>query len=361
MRKLVPIVGLALALSATAALAAPALPKGTIVVGPTYRIDPALTDLGAPRGKTFTFMLPMARSRIFRGDVIAAPDPNAPPRPPPPPGAPPPPPPFDPAQWQRQITVYIPATYRDGDAAPVTIVHDGPGPGAINILSNWFEWTSRAVDNLSGGKDPARSLPAFITIGVQAGPQRQRSYEYDTLSDRQARFIQEEVMPAVLANPEIRAAYPRLRFTDDPEGRAAIGCSSGASSALIMGWFHPEWFRRIVGYSGTFTTNQGNYAERAQYPQGAWEFHTGMKLIESAPKKPLRVFNHAAENDNGAAFSEDNGRNWVSANIRTAEALQKKGYDQRFLYSLASTHCQEPVISHTLADTLVWVWEGYPR
>lgn len=383
MRKITPFAGLALALTATAALAAAAaapapppapapttapppaqpftLPKGALAVGPIYTTDPAVTDLGAPRGKTFVIKLPMRDSRIFRGDIpyITPPPPPAPPAP----GAPPRPPqvPLDPATWERQVTVYIPAAYRDGDAAAVAYIHDGPaGDPPAGGLGNWFELITRAQDNLTNNPDPSRRLPVFITIATQSAPGRNRSYEYDTMSDRQARFIHDEVMPLVLNHPQIRAAYPRLRFTSDPEGMATIGCSSGGSSAMNMAWFHPEWFRRVIAYSGTFTNNQANVAERAQYPLGAWEYHSGtLKLIENTPKKPIRVFNHNSENDTGRELPDANARNWVTSNTRFADALQKKGYEQRYLYALNAGHCDRGAVGQTMADTLVWLWQGY--
>jgi len=47
------------------------------------------------------------------------------------------------------------------------------------------------------------------------------------------------------------------------------------------------------------------------------------------------------------------------AGERTAAALKAKGYNQRFVFSLATGHCDRRVFEQTLADTLVWVWRGY--
>lgn len=56
------------------------------------------------------------------------------------------------------------------------------------------------------------------------------------MSDRYARLIDEEVLPAIIANASVKAAYPNLKFTDDAEGRGTLGCSSGGAAAVIMGW-----------------------------------------------------------------------------------------------------------------------------
>jgi hypothetical protein len=127
-----------------------------------------------------------------------------------------------------------------------------------------------------------------------------------------------------------------------------------------MGWFRPEWFRRIIAYSGTFVDQQDDDApEEAAYPLGAWEYHSGMKLIETSETKPLRIFTHVSQNDNRANDPEETYHNWVMAGLRTEAALEAKGYAHRFVFSEATGHCDRRVFEQTLADTLVWIWRGY--
>ena len=310
---------------------------GSFTVGPDYPKAPDLTDLGNPKGKQFQFSMKLADSKIFRGDDTT----------------------LEPAKKEvrkeRKVFVYIPAAYKDGTAAPLMIIHDGAGP--LNLVRN-------ALDNLTISKDPKRKLPAFIAIAVENGgndgKNSQRGLEYDTMSDRLARFINDEVLLAVLANAEIKAAYPKLAFTKNPWGRAALGCSSGGAAAMSMGWFRPDLFRRIVAYSGTFVDQQDDDApEEAKFPLGAWEYHSSMKLIEKTEKKPLRIFTHVSENDLRAKDPESTYHNWVMAGERTAAALKAKGYHQRFVFSKGTGHCDGKVFQHTLADTLVWLWQGY--
>jgi len=256
---------------------------------------------------------------------------------------------------ERKIFVYVPGAYKDGDKAPFLIIHDGPGQ--LKLVRN-------ALDNLTISKDANRKLPAFIAIAVENGgndgKKSERGLEYDTMSDRLARFIHDEVLPAVLTNAEIKAAYPKLAFTENPWGHAVIGCSSGGAAALTMGWFRPDWFRRIIAYSGTFVAQQDDDApEEGKYPLGAWNYHSGMKLIENSPKKPLRIFTHVSENDLRPNDSEETHHNWVMAGQRTNAALDAKGYNHRFVFSLATRHCDGRVFEQTLADTLVWIWRGY--
>ena len=96
------------------------------------------------------------------------------------------------------------------------------------------------------------------------------------------------------------------------------------------------------------------------YPLGAWEYHSGLELIKNEPVKPLRIFLHVSENDLGAGAAEDGHHNWPLANERTAAALAAQGYLYRFVRSLATGHCDRKAFEKTLADTLLWVWRGYP-
>jgi len=311
--------------------------NGSFEVGPTYRLDPDLADQGKAKGRKFEFKMKLADSKNFDGkDKTLEPEKKK-------------------VNTERKITVYVPAAYKDGTQAPLLIIHDGPGK--LNLIAN-------ALDNLTVSKDPKRTLPAFVCIAVQNGgndgKNSERGLEYDTMSDRLARFIHDEVLPAVLANADIKAAYPHFALTENPWGRAVMGCSSGGAAALSMGWFRPDWFRRIVAYSGTFVDQQDDDApEEAKFPLGAWEYHSGMKLIETSEPKPLRIFTHVSENDNRANDPEETYHNWVMAGLRTNVALEKKGYDHRFVFSKGTGHCDKRVFEQTLADTLVWLWRGW--
>jgi enterochelin esterase-like enzyme len=310
--------------------------NGKFTIGPEYPPDPDLQDQGNPKGKYFEFTMPLAKSKYFRGEDET----------------------LDPTRAirkERLIAVYVPAAYKDGTKAPILVAHDGPRP---------MYYLRPALDNLTIAKDPARRIPAFIAIAVMNGGDdskgSQRGLEYDTMSEREALFINNEVLPAVLKNKEIRAAYPNIAFTENPWGKAVMGGSSGGAAALTMGWFRPDLFRRIITYSGTFVDQQDDDApEEKKYPLGAWEYHSSMNLIGTSEKKPLRIFIHVSEFDNGADLPEESYHNWVMANERTWKVLEEKGYDYRYLYSLNSGHTDRKVYANTMADTLVWMWRGW--
>ena len=310
--------------------------NGDIVIGPDYQVDPDLKDKGNPKGQQFEFKMALADSKIFPGTDTTLDPKKA-------------------VRKERRIVVYVPAAYKDGTKAPVLVTFDGPSQmGSVRY----------ALDNLTISKDPNRSLPAFIVVAIENGGNdgkgSERGLEYDTMSDRHARFISEEVLPAVLADEKIKAAFPKIAFTSDPWGRAVMGCSSGGAAALTCGWFRPDLFRRLICYSGTFVAQQADNApEKSKFPLGAWEYHSSMKLIETSEKKPLRIFTHVSENDLRSKDAEETYHNWVMANQRTAAALKAKGDDYRFIYSKGTGHCDGKVFGQTLADTLVWMWRGY--
>src|SRR5256885_453208 len=139
---------------------------GKSTIGPDYQIAPDLADRGNPKGKSFEFSMRLADSKIFRGDdSTLQPEKKA-------------------VRTERKVYVYVPAAYEDGAKAPILVIHDGPGQ--LNLVRN-------ALDNLTISKDPNRKLPAFIAIAVENGgndgKNSERGLEYDTMSDRLARFI----------------------------------------------------------------------------------------------------------------------------------------------------------------------------
>ncbi|RYZ05859.1 MAG: enterobactin esterase [Myxococcales bacterium] len=309
---------------------------GDSEVGPTYTKDPDLNDQKNPRGKKFTFSMKIADSQIFDGKDSTL---------------------NKPVNETRSITVYVPALYKDGTDAPVLVIQDGPGP---------IDKISYALDNLTISTDPLKKLPPFIAVAVQNGGSdaqgSERGLEYDTMSDRYSRFIDTEVLPAVVANGMIKAAYPGLKFTKNPQGRGAFGCSSGGAAALTMGWFAPNLWSRIVTYSGTFVDQQNHAQPEAMMMNlryGAWEYHSDAELIKTADSKPLRIFINANENDNGAADAEATHHNWVMANERTAEDLAAKKYHYQYVFGKGAGHCDGKVQDATIAKALSWVWRGY--
>src|SRR6201992_2552682 len=114
----------------------------------------------------------------------------------------------------------------------------------------------------------------------------QRGLEYDTMSGVFAEFVEREILPLVESKAHVK-------LTKDPEGRATMGYSSGGACAMIMAWYHPEFYHRVLAYSGTFINQQWPYDPKT--PHGAWEFHE--HLIPQNPPKPIRIWMEVGDRD----------------------------------------------------------------
>ena len=312
---------------------APAGQDGNFIIGPTYSPAPEMTvQEGVPQGEIFNFTMESADSRFYPGiarepGTFARADPDNPgrvlvnsfPKP-----------------YTRKVAVYVPKQYVRGTAAPFLVGADGPDRMLFT-----------ALDNLIARK----RVPVMIAISIGNGSGdaqgSQRGLEYDTMSGKYAEFVEAEVLPLVEKNCGVK-------LTKDPDGRATMGGSSGGSAALIMAWYHPEWYRRVLTYSGTYVYQQWPY--NPETPRGAWEFHA--TLIPNSPRKPLRLWLHVSDRDN--LITRDDYHDWVLANERMAHVLAAKGYPYQFVFARNAGHTDRAVKAQTLPSALEYVWKGYP-
>ena len=126
-----------------------------------------------------------------------------------------------------------------------------------------------------------------------------------------------------------------MKLTKDPDGRATMGGSSGGSCALIMAWYHPELYHRVLTYSGTYVNQQWPY--NPETPHGAWEFHE--HLIPNSPVKPIRIWMEVGDRDLlNPNVMRDNMHDWVLANENMAKVLAAKGYHYQFVFARNAGH-----------------------
>ena len=317
------------------------LANGDVVIGPDYPPAPEMAERAdAPRGAIHAFTMRSADSLIYpgikrleneitarrdaHGNRVAAEEHLQ----------------SVPGPYTRTVWVYVPAQYVPGTAAPFIVAQDGYA--YLNRLP-------RVLDNLiADGR-----VPAMVAILVDNGggdaQGSQRGLEYDTLSSRYSDFIETEVLPRVTAETGVK-------LTDDPDGRATMGASSGAACAFTMAWRHPERYRRVISYSGTYVNQQS--PPNPETPRGAWEYHA--TLIPAAPRKPLRLWLEVGEKDLHADDPEETWHNWPLANRRMAAVLAAKGYAYRFTFSLDGRHADPRVLEHTLPAALEWLWRDEP-
>ena len=244
--------------------------------------------------------------------------------------------------YQRQITVYVPAQYETDTPAPFMIVHDGPKGEPNKELP-------RILDNLIHQE----RIPPLILIQIANGggdaQGHQRGKEYDNMSDLFAQYIEAEVLPRVQEHCDVL-------LTKDPEGRAAMGSSSGGSAALIMAWFRPDLYRRVLTTSGTFVNQAWPFDP--EFPDGAWGFH--QTLIPKSAKKPLRIFISVGDRDLlNPNVMRDDMHDWVEANHRMAKVLKAQGYEYQYLFCRGSSHGIGNAKAQFLPHAIEWVWKGY--
>jgi enterochelin esterase-like enzyme len=295
---------------------------GNFVIGPPYAPAPELTVKdGVPRGTVHEFTMDSKDSKIYSG--IARNQPGAV------------------VPYTRQVAVYVPAQYVAGTAAPFIIAQDGLSPTYRGNLPP-------ILDNLIHEKRVPPIVAVMVHNGGGDAQGSQRGLEYDTVSGVYTSFIETEVLPRITKDYGIA-------FTKDPEGRATMGGSSGAACAFTMAWFHPELYRRVLSYSGTYVNQQSPLSPVT--PRGAWEYHA--TLIPYSPPKPIRIWMHVSEFDNRYSDQEETWHNWVLANDRMAAALKAKGYKYQYVYSRDSRHVDRAVVAQTLPEALEWLWKGY--
>ncbi len=314
---------------------------GDFVIGPDYVPAPEFRlQPGVPAGTVHAFIMQSTDSAIYsgirrlenavtsrrdaHGNRIAAAETEQ----------------SEPYPYTRTVWVYVPKQYVPGTAAPFIVAQDGYG--YLNRLP-------RVLDNLVAEERVPPMIAVLIDSGGGDAQGSQRGLEYDTVSGTYSDFIEREVLPRVMHECDVT-------LTDDPEGRATMGASSGAACAFSMAWFHPERYRRVLCYSGTFVNQQSPPSEAT--PRGAWEYHA--TILPNAERKPIRLWLEVGEKDLHFDDPEETWHNWPLANRRMAAVLKAKGYAYRFTLSLGARHVDPRVTEQTLPGALEWLWHGYP-
>ncbi len=310
----------------------PPTADGNFIIGPTHKPAPEMTvQEGVPQGMVYEFKMESTDSKFYPGiarepGTFGRPDPADPNK-------------LivssHPAPYTRKVGVYVPKQYVPGTVAPFIVGADGIDKALFT-----------ALDNLIAQK----RVPVMIAISIGNGSGdaqgSQRGLEYDTMSGKYAEFVEAEVLPLV------EKQY-NVKLTKDPNGRATMGGSSGGSAALIMAWYHPELYHRVLTYSGTYVNQQWPY--NSETPHGAWEFHEN--LIPKSKKMPIRLWLEISDRDN--LNTRDNYHDWVLANEKMAEVLAAKGYHYQFVFARNAGHTDRMVKQQTLPAALEYVWQGY--
>ena len=246
---------------------------------------------------------------------------------------------------QHTYWVHVPAQYDPATPANLMIFQDGQA----FIDPNGSVRAPNVLDNLIY----RRELPVMITVFINPGrtpeqpeptPQEwgdrstNRPTEYNSLDDRYARVIVDELLPVLEKDYTI---------AKDPERRGIGGTSSGAIAAFTVAWQRPDAFRKVLSIVGSFTNLRGGDA----YPD----------LIRKSEKKPIRIFMQGGRNDNrgiGRDGLYDQRRDWFYQNVRMVQALTERGYDLNYSWGL-NTHGQR-MGGPMLPEMMRWLWRDHP-
>jgi len=249
------------------------------------------------------------------------------------------------AGTQHTYWVYVPRQYNASTATSLMIFNDGQAfmAPAGNLRAH------NVLDNLIF----RREIPVMIAVFINPGrrpdqpeptPQNwgdrdtNRPTEYNSLDDRYARVIVDELLPVL---------YKEYNISKDPEHHGIGGASSGAIAAFTVAWERPAHFRKVLSIVGSFTNLRGGH----QYAD----------LVAKSEKKPIRIFLQDGRNDNRALNPDgkyDETRDWFLQNVRLMEALTKKGYEVNYAWGM-NRHGQA-MGGAIMPEMMRWLWRDHP-
>ncbi len=231
----------------------------------------------------------------------------------------------------RDYWVYVPAQYKPEAPACLMVFQDGR-----NYVNEKGQFRTTIVfDNLIHKGEMPITIGLFINPGVVPPTKpggiarKNRSFEYDSLSDQYARFLLEEMIPQVASKYQLAA---------DPASRAIGGISSGGICAWTVAWERPDAFSKVLSHVGSFTNIRGGHV----YPA----------LIRKTERKPIRVFLQE-----GAGDLDNLHGNWPLSNRQMAAALKFANYDYKFEMGVGGHNGKQG--GAILPDSLRWLWRGY--
>ncbi len=233
----------------------------------------------------------------------------------------------------REISIYVPAQYK------------GDKPACVYVNQDGIQWKAPTVfDNLIARNEMPVTIGVFVTPGKvlaqnsDAIDRFNRSFEYDGLGDRYARFLLDEVLPFVQSKKTSDGRAIRLSVSGND--RAIGGSSSGAVCAFTAAWEHPEEFSRVFSAIGTYTGLRG--ADRYDI------------LVRKYDPKPIRIFLQDGSNDLNIYAGD-----WWKANESMERALAFAGYDVNHVWGTGGHNGAHGTA--VFPEAMRWLWRDYPQ
>jgi len=233
----------------------------------------------------------------------------------------------------RDVSVYVPRQY------------DPTRPACVYVNQDGVQYNAPAVfDQLIHSKEMPITIGVFVTPGVvkatsdQALPRFNRSFEYDGLGDGYARFVLDELLPAVEA--KMTADGRAIKLSKDGNDRAIGGASSGAICAFTAAWERPDDFRRVFSAIGTYVGLRGgqNYST----------------LIRKYEPKPIRIFLEDGSNDLNIY-----GGDWWMANQAMERSFVFAGYEVTHNWGDGGHNGKHA--TELFPDAMRWLWKDWPK
>jgi enterochelin esterase family protein len=247
---------------------------------------------------------------------------------------------------QHTYWVYVPAQYDAKVESSLMIFNDGQAYlapegdlRAFNVLDNLIyrrELPVMIAVFINPGRRPDQPEPTLSEWGDRT---TNRPTEYNTLDDKYARVICDELVPVL---------YKDYNISKDPNRHGIGGSSSGAIAAFTVAWQRPDQFRKVLSTVGSFVNLRGGDA----YPD----------IIRKSERKPIRIYLQDGRNDNRALSPDgtryDERRDWFLQNNRMVAALTERGYDVNYVFGIGR-HGQKQA-GAILPDMLRWLWRDSP-
>lgn len=245
---------------------------------------------------------------------------------------------------QHTYWVYVPAQYDPQKPAALMVFNDGQA----YMCAECDLRAQNVMDNLIYRREIPVMIGVFINPGrrpdqPEPNPKEwgdrttNRPTEYNTLDDRYARVIVDELLPAL---------YKDYNISKDPEQHAIGGSSSGAIAAFTVAWERPNHFRKVLSFIGSFTDLRGG--------------HAYSDIVRKSEKKPIRIFMQDGRNDNrgvGRDGKYNEKRDWFAQNVKLMQALQEKGYDMTYTFGIGR-HSQK-MSGAVLPEAMRWLWRDH--
>ena len=249
---------------------------------------------------------------------------------------------------QHTYWVYVPAQYDPAKPASLMIFNDGQA----FIDMNGSARAPNVLDNLIY----RRELPVMIAVFINPGRRpdqpeptpkewgdrtTNRPAEYNSLDDKYARSIVDELLPSL---------YTDYNISRDPDQHGIAGASSGGIAAFTVAWERPEQFHKVITIVGSFVDLRGH---------GSGSTYADKVL--ASDKKPIRIFLQDGRNDNRGQGrgGYDENRDWFYQNNRLVDALTKKGYEVNYAWGIG-LHGQKQG-GAILPEMMRWLWRDHPH